>query len=252
MKTILLVGYGTIGRILVEELEQLGQVYVYDPFTTEDAAVPMVTDLHSHYDFAFVCVPTEKREDGSADISIVERVIQDINADVIIVKSTVPVGTTDRLILTYRKPIVFSPEFTSATVHKGIQNFLVLGGERSLTDKVADLYKLYKSGDFRIIHTDCKTAEMSKYMLNCFLALKVTFCSEFAEACSLSGINYDDVRDIFISDSRINPSHTWVYKDKPYYDSHCFNKDIPAFVQQFNLPLMKSVDSINNNYKDRR
>mgnify|MGYP001386761079 CR=1 FL=1 len=82
MKTILLVGYGTIGRILVEELEQLGQVYVYDPFTTEDAAVPMVTDLHSHYDFAFVCVPTEKREDGSADTSIVEQTIKDIDADV--------------------------------------------------------------------------------------------------------------------------------------------------------------------------
>ena len=72
-----------------------------------------------------------------------------------------------------------------------------------------------------------------------------TFFNEIAQACKIAEIEYDDVRNLLLADSRINPSHTIVYEEQPYYDSHCLNKDIPAFIAQFDLPLMKSVLMIN-------
>ena len=63
-------------------------------------------------------------------------------------------------------------------------------------------------------------------------------------------MEYEDVRNIFIKDSRINASLTFVYEETPYYDSHCFNKDIPAFNAQFNLPLMCAVERINTDMKN--
>ena len=185
------------------------------------------------------------KSDGSCDTSIVEWCILNVDADLFVIKSTIPVGTTDKLIQKYGKHIIFSPEFTSTNVNGGVQDFVVLGGERKLCNEIAQMYKKIKPASFEIVYTTPSTAEMSKYMMNCFLAAKVTFCNEIAKACAASGVEYDDVRNIFIKDSRINPSHTNVLTEQPYYDSHCFNKDIPAFVAQFHLPLMSAVDSIN-------
>ena len=92
---------------------------------------------------------------------------------------------------------------------------------------------------------------LAKYAENCYLATKVTFFCEIAEVCKMTGIEYEDVRNILVEDSRINPSHTFVYEDHPYYDSHCLNKDIPAFISQFNSPLIKAVYEINKNRKEQ-
>lgn len=108
-----------------------------------------------------------------------------------------------------------------------------------------------KDGSFRFIFTDAKTAELAKYMENCWLATKVTFCNEFAKIAEGFGISYEELRECFVADERVNPSHTFVYKDKPYYDSHCLNKDIPALISfcnssGINAELIKSINSINN------
>ena len=119
----------------------------------------------------------------------------------------------------------------------------------SCPNKVNDLNKSIHDGSFKFFFTDIKTAIVAKYAENCYLATKVTFFCEIAEVCKTVGIEYEDVRNILIEDSRINSSHTFVYEDHPYYDSHCLNKDIPAFISQFNSPLIKAVDEINTNRK---
>lgn len=245
---ILQCGYGQIGKSLFSDFEQMAKVYggsvsVFDPYV--ENCPNKVQDLKGYYDFAFICVPTDQKSDGSADVSIVIDICNKINAEVIIIKSTIPINIQNFL----PSNTIFSPEFTGVTPHKGFQNFVILGGERKLSNKVALLYKQIHSADFEIIYTDIKTAIMTKYMQNCYLALKVTFCNEIASACRNNDIEYEDVRNIFIKDSRINPSHTYVYEENPFYDSHCLNKDVAAFNAQFNLPLMKSVESINLNMK---
>ena len=242
---VLIVGYGNIGKHLCKELEKLNPS-IYDKFIPE-----YTSTINDYYDIAFVCVPTEMLLDGSADTSIVEEAIAAVNADVIVVKSAVPVGTTDYLAEKYNKNLIISPEYYGTTQHSSDSpNFLILGGDKKHSRKVAQLYYNIKNGSFRIKFTDTKTAELAKYMENCFLALKVTFCAEFKEIADSFGIIYEELREIFIMDERMGESHTFVYEAHPYYDSHCLNKDIPALIKfANNPPLMSKMNEINKEKK---
>lgn len=244
LTSILIVGNGNIGKHICKEFELLQDLIVlHDPYQNLNA------DLSKHYDFAFICLPTEMLQDGKCDTSIIESVTPKINADVIIIKSAIPPGTCKKLNM---KNIVISPEYYGTTIHSlESPNVLVLGGEKENTSKVAQLYYQIKSSlTFKIIFTNWETAELAKYMENCWLATKVTFCSEFYDISKSLGISYEELREIFISDCRVNPSHTFVYEDHPYYNSHCLNKDIPGLItfckeRNINTPLIESVNEIN-------
>jgi len=246
---ILIAGYGNIGKHIHKEFEKLEPV-IYDINISKYNALSILNDS---YDIAFICVPTEALPNGSCDISIVCESVMKINANIIVIKSTIPPGTTEALQeQNIDKNIVFSPEYYGVTQHcKEDPGFVVLGGEKETCDKVAQLYYKVKNGYYRILLSDAKTAELAKYMLNCYLALKVTFCNEFADLARDIGVSYTELREIFVADERIGRSHTLVYKDKPYYDSHCFNKDIPAFIQfaKDGVPLISEVDRINKKKK---
>lgn len=207
------------------------------------------------YDFAFVAVPTPKKEDGSCDTSMVEEVIKKITAEIYVIKSTVPPFTTMSLQQTYGKRIVFSPEYNGATQHANVEyGFTILGGHSSDTFEVVQLYQYSVNGKWKFYQTDSKTAELVKYMENSFLATKVVFVNEFYRLAKRLGVNYGVLRELFLQDPRVNPSHTYVYEKYPYYDSKCFNKDIPAiikFAEELNMEmeLMKSVEKINEKFK---
>jgi nucleotide sugar dehydrogenase len=245
---IVIIGYGTVGAHLYDELQAL-KPFVYD----KHKSTPRDATLAGRYDVAFICVPTEMCGDGSADTSIVERVIENLDADVIVIKSTVPPGTSGTLGEKYKKRIVFSPEYYGATQHsEDSPNFLILGGHRGDCAKIAQIYYKVKSGAFRIHFTDSKTAELAKYMENCFLALKVTFCAEFANIARNIGCSYEELRELFVLDSRMGDSHTFIYADEPYYDSHCLNKDIPALLSFARAPLMEAMHTANLTQKQNQ
>lgn len=242
MKKILMVGYGNIGKHMYGEFVGLN-LDIYDPNIAAYAH-----RKQAKYDFAFICVPTDKLPDGSCDTSVVESAVNETEADVIVIKSTVPPGTTESLIRATGKNIVFSPENYGVTQHcKEEPGFVILGGTKYLRDRVAQLYAEVKNGYFKIRFTDTVTAELWKYMLNCFLALKVTFCNEFADIAKLFGVSYPELRELFVMDERVGESHTFVYPDKPYYDSHCFNKDVPALISFAGetAPLVRCMNGIN-------
>lgn len=246
-------GYGVIGKKLYPEFKRMaeafnGDIAVYDPPLQRRSGLSeqeISGIMERHYDVAFVCVPTDNYESGECNTETVIGVVNQVSADVTVIKSTVPVTIADKL----PENCIFSPEFSSATVHGGRQNFVILGGDRKLCNKVAELYKRIYPADFMINYTDIKTAIMAKYTLNTFLALKVTFFNEIASCCAECGVEYDDVRNLVVQDSRIGASHTWCYRGQPYYDSHCFNKDIPAFNYVFHSPLLEKVDKINRESK---
>ena len=254
-KKILLCGYGAIGSRMYPDYKALGDVTVYDPKFKNTKDLPgdnFYGDFDEikklgKFDFAILALPTPT-VNGQCDTSIVKNVIYDLKdvVDVIIVRSTVYVGFMDEIKKEVSN-VVFSPEFYGTTQHQVINDFLILAGDRDLTRKVAQLWWGAKKGDFKIkFYDDMKTAELIKYMENCFLALKVVFCNSFYFACKKAGVEYDDVREGWLMDSRVNPSHTIVYDDHHFYDSHCFNKDVPAFANQFDDPLMKRVVEIND------
>ena len=239
---ILIVGYGNIGKHMHQELQGAGEIDIFDKYIPE-----YNFSYQKSYNIAFICVPTDMKEDGSADISIVEECVQQIDAKIIVIKSTVPVGTCDMLRSKYGKNIVFSPEYYGTTQHAPASpNFVVLAGNRGACDTVAQYYYRVKKKEFRVHFTDYKTAELAKYMENCFLALKVTFCAEFATIALEKGISYPQLREIFVLDERMGDTHTFINPDAPYYNSHCLNKDIPALIAQTDKAhLMESMLDIN-------
>jgi len=182
-------------------------------------------------EFCFICVPTPPSPDGSCDVSMVEEVISWLEASFIIIKSTIAIGTTNYLAKKFGKRVCFSPEFTGATLHARPKNdFIILGGDREITSKVAQLYQYISDGSLRIRQTDAQTAELVKYMENASLACKVVFCNEIYRIAEVFGIDYSELRELFLLDSRQSASHTFVYQNAPFYDSKCLNKDLPALI----------------------
>ncbi|MCL2797023.1 MAG: hypothetical protein FWD58_03090 [Firmicutes bacterium] len=246
---ILIVGYGNIGKHIYDEFRVL-EPDIYDPHIPEYSV-----KKDKRYDFAFICVPTDSLPDGACDTSVVRQAVFETDADIIIIKSTVPPGTTDGFIKISSKNIVFSPEHYGVTQHcKTDPGFVILGGNNDLCTEVAQLYYKVKNGYFKIYFTDTVTAELSKYMLNSFLALKVTFCNEFAMLAQKFGVNYPELRELFVVDERVGSSHTFCYPDKPYYDSHCFNKDVPALISFADgaAPLIANMHEINVARKSKK
>lgn len=210
-----------------------------------------------HYDIAFVCVPTDPLHDGSCDTSIVEAAIRENSADVFVIKSTVPPGTTERISMNTGKNCIFSPEFFGGTQHANAvdYSFVILGGNRPYTDQVAELYKTVKDGSFHVAKTTPQMAELVKYAENCFLATKVTFFHEFFQIAEKLGLDSDELRELLLMDPRIGRSHTFTYRDHPWYNSHCLDKDIPAFLrfaEQIGqrARLIEAVDKVNKEHRD--
>jgi UDPglucose 6-dehydrogenase len=240
----LIIGYGQVGKMMHKRFPDAD---IYDPLLppcwkeenkeSEDAtrkAHFVRLNTIKKYRVAFICVPTEMRENGECDVSIVERVISEwaLRVAVFCIKSTVPPGTTDSL----GWPAVFSPEFSSSNPYTKVidSDFVILGGPKQHTQIVAEEYKKVVDSTFRIINTrNTKTAELVKYMDNSFNALKITFCNEFARAANVIRVDYEELRELWLLDPRVSRFHTMVHKDQPYYDSHCLNKDIPAIVALF-------------------
>jgi UDPglucose 6-dehydrogenase len=227
-KGVAVVGYGAVGKYLKE---------LFPDAVVYDKPLHLGTrDDVNRCRYAFVAVPTNGRPDGSADTSIVEETVSWLATEVIVLRSTVPVGTTERLKQATGKRIVFQPEYGPGETpdhHFSSArriNWVILGGHRSDTVVVADLYKRIFNADLVIQQTDSRTAELTKYMENCFLALKVTFCNEFYDLATRLGVDYNELRELWLLDPRIGRSHTFVMPDDRGFGGKCLPKDVAAMV----------------------
>lgn len=246
-----IVGYGHVGTCMKALFPN---AIVYD----EPKKIGTRQEINE-CDFAFICVPTPMAEDGHCDTSIVESILEWIRSDIIIIRSTVPVGFTYVWGLKTRKRIAYQPEYYGETVNHPFadphnRSWITLGGRNTITNKVAQLYQTVFTSDIIINQVDSDVAELAKYMENCFYATKVTFCNEFYDIAEAMGINYTKLRETWLLDPRINRSHTFVYPDNRGYGGSCLPKDISAMIYQaeesgLNPTLLKSVVESNNKIK---
>lgn len=244
---ILIVGNGIVGKNMIK---------IFPDAVVHDPPQGIFCDPQICYDIAFICVPTPCEEDGKCCTSIVIDAINSVKARVYCIRSTISPGTCSRISSEYGKNIVFMPEYYGETVHaNGYKyNFIILGGDRKNTSRVCEAFKSINTGELKIFQTTFETAELVKYMENSFLATKVTFCNEFYRLSSALGVDYNEMRELFVVDPRVGRSHTLVYADHPYYESKCLDKDIPAIIQfaknvGIDMQLMKSVRATNDTYK---
>ncbi len=259
MKTIGIIGNGFVGSAIAAAFGLSAEVRIYDidPLrSTHDF------EAAASCDFVFVSVPTpmDTSDNNKIDLSIMRGVFEKIsnfntdnpkNNSIYILKSTVIPGTTRWLSDIFPNlEIVFNPEFLterSARLDFINASRIVLGGRRSVTPKVAEMYRV-RFPYTTIIETDPSSAEFIKYMCNCFFATKVSFMNEMKQAVDADNLDWNKVMKGFITDGRIGNSHIDVpgHDGSPGFGGKCFPKDINAFINYFeengvDPKLMKSA-----------
>lgn len=243
-KNVLIIGMGTVGTNLYNELSPYFNVVCYDKYKG-------INNKLSHHDLAFICVDTPLTSENCLDTTEVKNAIRENDAEVFVIKSTCSVGTTDVLSIKYNKRVVYSPEYYGATQHCNDYNFdfTILGGEKQDCIYVQQMLQECYAAHHLFRITDSSTAELLKFMENSWLATKVSFCNQFFDIAQEYGVSYEELRELFIMDPRVNPSHTFVYRDHPYWDSHCLNKDVKAIAEDSNASLLKSIIEFNDDRK---
>jgi len=257
-----IIGQGYVGTALKEGFQDFYQVETFDKYDIAKSTQPNISDVVGLSDILFVCVPTPMKNDGTCYTGIVEEVIREINQEangqIVVIKSTVPPGTTDRLNEEYvHTTTIFNPEFlTEANFIQDFknQNRIILGGDRKGTNKVRQIYsRIFPNAT--IVKTGAKHAEMVKYFTNCFLATKVSFANEMYNICKQLDIDYDKVVEYAIYDERLGKSH-WAVPgpDGDFgFGGHCFPKDLSAIINSFDtLGLLEAVENVNDQVRDNK
>lgn len=238
-----IIGQGFVGSAIREGLKNFYEVRTYD--IDEDRCNSTHQEVCYKSDIIFVCVPTPMRKSGECDTRILESVVEKINNEcqanpdrnkpILVIKSTVPPGTTENInkIATVLD-VCFSPEFlTEANSFEDFKNQsrIIIGGPRPATGKVKQMFRR-AFPIIPIVKTGTKTAEMVKYFTNCFLATKVTFANQMYEICNRTDIDYDKVCEYALYDMRIGKSHLAVPgpDGDRGFGGHCFPKDLAAMI----------------------
>jgi UDPglucose 6-dehydrogenase len=252
----LLVGKISIVEAGLEKLVQRGLKSGNLAFTTD--LVEAVSDA----DVVFLCLPTPQDDDGSADLSYVEKAVEDLRGilkqgAIVVNKSTVPVGTADRVKKILNRNdvrVVSNPEFLRQGT--AVNDFLhpsrvVIGGDdESAVNTVADLYEGVNAP---ILKMRTASAEALKYAANAFLATKLTFINAMADICETVGADIFDVATGIGMDPRIGSD---MLRAGPGWGGSCFPKDTRALVSiaadgGYDFALLRGVIETNDQHYAR-
>ncbi len=253
-----------------------GEVPIYEPHldtlferNIKANRLSFTTDLAEGIkdaEIIFLALPTPPGEDGSADLSYILGVAEQLGSliqdyKVIVDKSTVPVGTAEKVHAAIQKnaicdfDVVSNPEFLREGF--AVDDFLkpdrvVIGTSSVRAQNVMDqLYKPFVRQGNPIIFMDEKSAELTKYAANSFLATKITFMNEIANFCELVGADVDKVRIGIGSDDRIGKRFLFPGIG---YGGSCFPKDVQALVKSgkensFSFEILNAVMAVNEDQK---
>ncbi len=239
-----------------------GQIPIYEPGlevlflrNIVKKRLTFTTDLHEaarKSDIIFLCLPTPQGGDGAADLKYVLKVADDLGQlfrnepelgfKVIVDKSTVPVGTSDRVRAAIRRyapnfdfDVCSNPEFLREGI--AVEDFMkpervIVGTSNEKTRRrMEQLYEPFVRTGNPVYFMDEKSAEMTKYAANSFIAMKISFMNEIARLCELTGAQVDAVRLGIGSDSRIGKRYLFPGIG---YGGSCFPKDVHALVNTAN------------------
>jgi UDPglucose 6-dehydrogenase len=257
---------------------QRGRIPIYEPGLEEmvrrnraEKRLTFTTDLPKGIrasQIVFIAVGTPTGEDGSADLSHVLEVARQIGKamngyKVIVDKSTVPVGTSERVREVIKKEtqhpfsVVSNPEFLKQGA--AIEDFMkpdrvVIGAEDQRAGQImTELYAPFTRTGAPIMMMDCASAELCKYAANAMLATRISFMNEVANVCEVVGADVDQVRRAVASDRRIGPAFLFPGVG---YGGSCFPKDVKAMVKfasakNYDFEILRAVENVNDRQKIR-
>jgi len=264
----------------VENLKK-GIIPIYEPGLEtlvkknyEKSKLFFSTDLTQNFDdteIVFSAVGTPPDEDGSADLQYVLEVAKQVGKTmrhylVMITKSTVPIGTAEKVRQTIQEEldkrgekipfdVASNPEFLKEG--SAVNDFLrpdriVIGTDSEKAKKILErLYKPFVLNGHPVIFMDIPSAEMTKYAANSMLATKISFMNDIANLCEIVGADVNSVRKGIGSDPRIG--NKFIYPGTGYGGS-CFPKDVKALIKtadtnQYSLEILKAVENVNERQK---
>ena len=249
--TLGIIGQGFVGNAMYQGFKDFYPVLTYDKYI-EEKSNSTLENLVMNSDVIFSCVPTPMTDVGECYTGIVEEVLgnvnniciaNDITNKIVVIKSTVIPGTTKKMNDKFpHLNVIFNPEFlteANAVNDWKNQNRIILGGLNKVTAKVKPIFKKVFP-QVPIVKTDSKYAEMVKYVINTFLATKVSFANEIYQLCEVMDIDYDKVIEYAQYDDRLGKSHWSVPgPDGGFgFGGHCFPKDVQALIyESFQLGL---------------
>lgn len=234
-KTIAIVGYGVVGKAYHKVFPD---AVIYDPFVEEYKHT--TKEQVNACDVALVAVFTPHKEDGSLDISIVEEVIDWIDCPLIIIKSALHPGTTDKLVEKTGKRIAISVEYVGEgnyPVHfwkyphqedPRYHQMLVVGGAEDVAEEAIQILWRKLSPDIRITKTTALEAEIVKLVENSYPAMKVTFMNAMLSLAEKSGSSFIRIHQAWSSDPRTDSMHIRAVSHERGWKSKCWDKDVPA------------------------
>jgi UDPglucose 6-dehydrogenase len=250
---------GIIGKGFVGSAVQ----FAFSPNTGCDAEVKIydkdpqkslntLDEVVNKSEFIFLSVPTPMNTNGSVNLDVVEDVLKEVNKvqrgnSIILLRSTMVPGSSSKFQKQFPKlNIVFNPEFLterSANFDFINQSRFILGGQKDNVQKCSQLFRWRFGNSVPIIETNYQTAEIIKYMNNCFLATKVSFMNEMKLVSDKCGADWDMAVEGFIRDGRIGHSHIDVPgpDGKFGFGGSCFPKDVQAMIN-----YGKSIDVMLN------
>ena len=267
-----------IDREKINLLNQ-GKVPIYEPGLEEliernlkEGRLRFTTDFDQaiqESEIIFIAVGTPSLPDGSADLSAVYQVARKIGKNlngykIIVTKSTVPVGTSDEIEKIIKQEsgsddfeVVSNPEFMKEGA--AVEDFMkpdrvIIGTDSERAFEVMkQIYEPFVRTENPIIRMDRRSAEMTKYTANAFLATKISFINEMANICERVGADIDSVRRGIGFDRRIG--FQFLFPGVGYGGS-CFPKDVDALIKTaqqkgFEAKILKAVQSVNLNQKQR-
>lgn len=258
-----IIGNGFVGKSTYSIVNNKSNiVYVYD--IEPSKCIPQNLNMCElrKCDIIFICVPTPMKYSGECYLDIVKNVVKklndivDINKTSIVLRSTVPCGTSDSLNVSFMPEFLTEKNWKSDCYHCknwiiGVNNDIVINKIKNiLEESVKHNCILYNN--LHILYN--REAEMIKLFKNVFLSTKVSFCNEIYSFCQFNKINYELVKDIVCLDERINSSHMNVpgHDGKTGYGGTCLPKDIYSLQfemkkKKIECPIIDAVIYRNNN-----
>jgi UDPglucose 6-dehydrogenase len=255
-----------------------GEIPIYEPGLPEivernlrEERLTFTTDLDAAVKKSlviFVAVGTPTTPSGAADLTSVLQVATDIGRamdryKVIVIKSTVPVGTSEKVRAILKKEtkhpfdVLSNPEFLKqgAAVEDFMKPDRVVVGADDVrpAEILRDLYAPFVRTGSPVLLVDVRTAELLKYAANAFLAARISFMNEIANLCEEVGANVDMIRKGLASDSRIGPAFLFPGVG---YGGSCFPKDIKALIDtgkqhNYEMQILQAVDEVNHDQATR-
>lgn len=255
MVNIGLIGDGVVGGAVKFGFQKIGHLVKTHDIKYE-TTISEVLDT----EIIFICVPTPSNPDGSCDISNIESCIQELKSNgyknPIVIKSTVPPGTTESLKQKYSLNISFVPEFLRerCAIYDFVEkhDLLAIGSEDKVT--IETIINCHGTLPKSVVVMSTSEAELLKYYSNIFNALRIIFANEMYEVSKSVGADYSKIKNAFLKHSKIPDIYLDVNDNFRGYAGTCLPKDVKAIAylckdKNLDLSLFSMLDSENEKFK---